>query len=116
MKYMLLIFNTPRSLAKAGADLDELMGDVDTLMTELRDSGEWIGGEALAPPQEAKTVTVRDGAPVVTDGPFAEAKEHLAGYCLLECETEERALEIAGRWPGNWLNGVELRPLRTPEA
>ena len=116
MKYMLLIFNNPQNLEAAGHDMEQIMGEVDELMTELNESGEWIGGEGLAHPDRAKTVHVRDGAPVVTDGPFAEAKEHLAGYCLFECETEERALEIAARWPDARINGVELRPLMTHDA
>lgn len=116
MKYMLLLFNNPRNLEAAGEDMAQIMREVGELMTELNESGEWIGGEGLAHPDRAKTVRVRDGAPVVTDGPFAEAKEHLAGYCLFDCETEERALEIASRWPDARINGVELRPLMTHDA
>jgi hypothetical protein len=51
---------------------------------------------------------------VVTDGPFPEAKEHLAGYCLLQCDTPERADEIAAAWPDARFNGVELRPILDP--
>lgn len=54
---------------------------------------------------------MRDGVPAVTDGPFVEAKEFLAGYCLLECESLDRATEIAARWSDARFNGVELRPL-----
>ena len=116
MKYMLLLFNNPQNLEAAGHDMERIGREVDELMTELNESGEWIGGEALAHPDRAKKVHVRDGAPVVTDGPFAEAKEQLAGYCLFDCETEERALEIAARWPDARINGVELRPLMTHDA
>jgi hypothetical protein len=116
MKYMLLIFNTPQDLEAAGHDMSQIGREVDELMSELNETGEFIGGEALAHADRAKTVRVRDGAPVVTDGPFAEAKEQLAGYCLFECETEERALEIAARWPDARINGVELRPLMTHDA
>ena len=69
--------------------------------------------EGLADSSLAKTVRVRDGVPAVTDGPFVEAKEHLAGYCLFECETPERAIEIAVRWPDARHWAVELRPLMT---
>ena len=116
MKYMLLIFNTPRDLEAAGHDMSQIGREVDELMTELNETGEFIGGEALAHADRAKTVKVRDGAPVVTDGPFAESKEQLAGYCLFEFETEERALEVAARWPDARINGVELRPLMTHDA
>ncbi len=68
-------------------------------MKELTESGEWSAAKALADPSQAKTVRVRDGVPAITDGPFVEAKEQLAGYCLLDCETLERATEIAARWP-----------------
>lgn len=114
MKYMLLIFSNPANPHISGDELDGVIAEVGVLMDELEASGEWIGGEALADPAQAKTVKVRDGSPAITDGPFAEAKEHLAGYCLLECKTEERALEIAARWPDARKNGVELRPLLNP--
>jgi hypothetical protein len=90
--------------------------EVEALMAELEASGEWIGGEALADSARAKTVRSRDGAPAVTDGPYAEAKEQLAGYCLIECESEERALEIAARWPDARINGLELRPVMTHDV
>ena len=80
-------------------------------MKELTESGEWIGGEGLADASQARTVRVRDGVPAITDGPFVEAKEQLAGYCLFECETLERAIEIAARWPDASFAAVELRPL-----
>jgi hypothetical protein len=111
VKYMLLIFSNPANPHFSGDELDAVGAEVEALMGELAESGEWIGGEALADPAQAKTVKVRDGSPAITDGPFAETKEHLAGYCMLDCETEERALEIAARWPDARKIGVELRPL-----
>ncbi|HEY7485017.1 MAG TPA: YciI family protein [Streptosporangiaceae bacterium] len=108
---MLLIYSNPAALEALGQDLQGVFAEVEAIMTELTESGEWIGGEALADPVNAKTVHVRDGVPVVTDGPFGEAKEHLAGYCLFECESLERALDIAARWPDARFAGVELRPL-----
>ena len=112
MKYMLLIYNNPaylESLPKE--DLDAIFNEVDTIMTELRQSGEWVGGEGLAHPSQTKTIRVRDGVPAVTDGPFLEAKEQFAGYCLFDCETLERATEIATRWPDARYAAVELRPV-----
>lgn len=58
---------------------------------------------------QTKTVRVRRGVPAITDGPFLEAKEHLVGYCMIDCETPERALEIATRWPDARYWAVELR-------
>jgi hypothetical protein len=113
---MLLIYSNPETVQALGEDLDAVMSEVGALVGELTKTGEWLGGEALADPVVAKTVRVHDGVPVVTDGPFVEAKEHLAGYCLLECESLERALEIAARWPDARFKGVELRPLMSGSA
>jgi len=92
------------------------MSDAGALMAELTSTGEWVGGEALADPSTAKAVRVRDGVPAVTDGPFAEAKEQMVGYCIVDCETEERAVEIAARWPDARLWGMEVRPLLSPDG
>jgi hypothetical protein len=113
VKYILMIYSNPETFATMSEDLEAVMAEADALMKELTESGEWVGGEALADPINSKTVKVRDGVPVVTDGPFVEAKEHLAGYCLLDCESLERALEIAARWPDARFNAVEIRPLMT---
>ena len=112
MKYILLIYHNPATLAAfSEEELSEVMGTVDALMKEMTESGEWIGGEGLADASQARTVRVRGGVPAITDGPFVEAKEQLAGYCLFECETLERATEIAARWPDASFAAVELRPL-----
>ena len=87
------------------------MSDVDTIMSELSASGEWLGGEGLAHASQSRTVRVRDGVPAITDGPYLEAKEHLVGYCLIECESVERAIDIATRWPDARYWAVEVRPL-----
>jgi len=109
---MLLIYNNPATLeALSEEERDELMGEVDALVTELTESGEWVGGEALADPSHTRTVRVRGGVPAVTDGPFAEAKEQLAGYCVVDCERPERAVEIAARWPDARFWAMEVRPI-----
>jgi len=109
---MLLIYNNPATLeALSEEERDELMGEVDALVTELTESGEWVGGEALADPSHTRTVRVRGGVPAVTDGPFAEAKEQLAGYCVVDCERPERAVEIAARWPDARFWAMEVRQI-----
>jgi hypothetical protein len=113
MKYMLLIYSNPETWKLMANDIDSVMAEVQEIIAELTASGEWVGGEALADPLNTRTVRVRDGAPAVTDGPFLEAKEHLAGYCVIECDSVERALEIAARWPDARYNAVELRPVMT---
>ncbi|MFD7447736.1 YciI family protein [Kitasatospora sp. NPDC059827] len=78
---------------------------------ELKASGELILTQALVDPSQAAVVTVRDGRPVVTDGPFLEAKEFLGGFYLLDCDDKERAVELAARIPDAAIEGlgVEVR-------
>ena len=109
---MLLIYNNPATFdSLSEEERDGLMGEVDALMTELTESGEWVGGEALADSSQTRTVRVRGGVPAVTDGPYAEAKEQLAGYCMVDCESPERAIEIAARWPDARFWAMEVRPV-----
>jgi hypothetical protein len=114
VKYMLMIYQNPADWPTLAEDERQLlMNEAGAIMAELTESGEWVGGEALADVSQSKTIRVRDGVAAVTDGPFVEAKEHLAGYCLIDCATPERAIEIATRWPDSRYWGVELRPLIT---
>jgi hypothetical protein len=112
VKYMLLIYdNADTRNLFFGEGGDALMAEVDAVMKELTESGELVGGEALADPSNTRTVRPRDGVPAVTDGPFAEAKEHLGGYLIVECESVERATEIAARWPNARFSAMEVRPI-----
>ena len=115
MKYMLLIFNRPGYVeALPEAEREALFAEVGAIMGELQESGEWVGGEALADPSQTKVVREQDGQPAVTDGPFVEAKEHFAGYLTIDCETPERAVEIARRWPDVRYGGrMEVRAVMT---
>ncbi|MEV4177582.1 YciI family protein [Nonomuraea sp. NPDC049709] len=103
---MLMIYANPGSPVG-----DEVMAEVDALMAELVESGELVGGQALDGPASARTVKVRDGVPAVTDGPFPEAKEYLAGYLVVECDGLDRATDIAARWPDARLCAMEVRPV-----
>ena len=112
VKYMLLIYDNPNTReAFFGEGGDDLMGEVDALMKELTESGELVSTEALADPSNTKTVRVRGGVPAITDGPFAEAKEHLGGYLVVDCESLERATEIAAHWPNARFCAMEVRPI-----
>ena len=73
--------------------------------------GELITTQALADPSQAAVVSVRNGQPVVTDGPFLEAKEYLGGFYLIDCENKERAIELAAQIPDSAIEGrgVEVR-------
>ena len=95
MKYMLLIHHNPNFMDDPPEPMDQIGAEVGRLIDELTASGEWVGGEGLADVSQAKVVRVRDGVPVVTDGPYLEAKEHLAGYCMIDCDSLDRALEGA---------------------
>ena len=112
MKYMLLIYQNPAGWqALTEDDKKAVMRDVEELMGELEASGEWVGGEALAEAARSKIVRVRDGVTAVTDGPFAEAKEQMVGYCIVDCATPERAVEVAARWPDARFWAMEVRPI-----
>ncbi|MFL6076082.1 MAG: YciI family protein [Mycobacteriales bacterium] len=109
---MLLIHNRPGYVEELSeADRDALFGEVDRIMGELTSSGELLRGEALADPSESRTVRVRDGVPVITDGPFLEAKEQFAGYVLVDCDSLDRATEIAASWPDARYFAMEVRPV-----
>ena len=115
MKYILLIYDNPDTReAFFGAEGEGLTGEMDALMDELTESGELIGTEALADPSNTRTVRVQEGVPVVTDGPLAEAKEHFGGYLMVECETIDRAVEIASAWPSARFAPMEVRPVMDP--
>src|SRR4051812_37051218 len=103
MKFMLMM-HAPRGNGEYGVNQwkpEELSTHIQfmkDLNQDLREAGEFVGGEGLAPPGQARIVrTLADGALEVTDGPFAEAKEFLVGYWIVDVETAERAYAIAGR-------------------
>ena len=113
LRYISLIHNNPAAWqALSQAERDQHDADADVFLERLTESGELLGGAVvLAHPSNAKTVRVRDGVPAITDGPFAEGKEHLAGYYLLECDSIERATEIAIDNPSARFFAVEVRPI-----
>jgi hypothetical protein len=125
MKYMLLMSATRADLQSFGTILgpDDIQAHVrfmKELNVELKASGELVDAQGLAGPEQAKLVRARAGGgpPAVTDGPFAEAKEFLAGYWLLDCKSPERVYEIAARISGAPGKGgvpmnfaVEVRPI-----
>jgi hypothetical protein len=112
VKYMLLIYGNEEAFASVGAEtLAEIIRETDALNQELFESGELVGAWGVADQQHAKTVRVEGGLPAVTDGPFAEAKEHLGSFTIVDCDSLDRALEIAARNPAARHWGVEVRPL-----
>jgi hypothetical protein len=115
MKYLILIYGNPESRAIwdsfSDAQKAEGFAYYAALEEELAASGELIVSEALADASQTKRVTVDEGRTVTTDGPFAEAKELLAGFFLLECDSIDRAVECAARMPEAELGLVEVRPV-----
>lgn len=112
MRYILLIYqNTEAWSAMSREDKEVLMHAAGDIVQELTDSGELVGGEGLADASQARSTHVRDGVVTVTDGPFLEAKEALAGYCIVDVATSQRAEEIAARWPDARYWGMEIRAL-----
>lgn len=116
MKYLILIYSNPRSREIWDSMPDEQKAEgyryYAGLDAELSESREMIVSEALASPADAFVVTTREGQdPIVTDGPFAEAKEHLAGFFLVDCHSAHRATQIATRIPEAAFGLVEVRPI-----
>lgn len=113
MKFLAMVYSDPDAFESLSAEQrDSFMGQADAFLKRFTDSGELLGGgSALADPATAKTVRVRDGVTAATDGPFAEAKEYLAGYYVLDCDSIERATEIVSQDPAARVWAVEVRPI-----
>ena len=112
MKYMLLIYGNEEAFSSVGAEtFAEIVRETDALNQELFESGELVGAYGVADQVNAKMVRATAGTPVVTDGPYAEAKEYLGSFTIVDCDSLERALEIAARNPSARYWGVEVRPL-----
>ncbi|MDT5026214.1 MAG: hypothetical protein QOE61_2640 [Micromonosporaceae bacterium] len=112
MKYLLMIYmNDATWESLSEAERNEVFSGHDAFIKAITESGEMVGTEALANPSNSATVRVRDGVTVVTDGPYLETKEYLAGYYLVDCESRERAIELAAMIPDARFNAMEVRPL-----
>jgi hypothetical protein len=110
MKYMLMMFGDGGEMAESAdpawvRDMVTWMRDFDA---ELRKTGELLEDHGLAFPSTAKTISYDDGQVAVTDGPYAESKESLAGFWIVDVASEDRAVELAGRI-AFWSRKVELR-------
>jgi hypothetical protein len=112
MEFLLLIYHREQEYEKLPADQREPMHtEYRKLMEELGRKGKLRGGNQLAATKLAKTMRVRRGKQGLTDGPFAETKEQLGGYFLVDVADIEEAIEIAGRIPGAREGSVEVRPV-----
>lgn len=123
MKYLVMIYANPRNwehpmflhhpefLALPAEERDEIVRQADEMWDEIHRSGEFVEGVALPEPGLTRNLRGVDGVPVATDGPYLEAKEQLAGFFVLDCASQERAEEIAARFPDARFAGVEVRPI-----
>jgi hypothetical protein len=112
MRYMLLIYGDPAAQAKMSeVEQKQYMADYYTYTDELAKTGKMGATEALMPATDATTVRVRNGKKVTTDGPFAETKELLGGFYIVDCKDLDEAIEWAAKIPDAKHGSVEVRPI-----
>jgi hypothetical protein len=109
MKYMLLIYGA--ETAWTDAERERCYQESTQLTHTLKASGHYLGASPLQPVSTATTVQVRNGKRLITDGPFAETREQLGGYFLVEAKDLDEAISIAARIPGAQKGAVEIRPV-----
>jgi hypothetical protein len=112
MKYLCLVYDDERNLdAMSDSELDGLVAQCLAVDEELRKSGQVIASEALQPVQTATTVRVRNGKVSTVDGPFAETKEQLGGFFLIDAQDLDEAIQVAAKIPSARLGSIEVRPI-----
>jgi hypothetical protein len=112
MKYLCLIYDEEKKFADLSrSELDQLMASYGQFTEEIKRSGHHLAGEALHPVHTATTVRVRNGKISTTDGPFAETKEQLGGFYMIEARDLNEAIQIASRIPSARLGSIEVRPI-----
>ncbi len=115
MRYMMLVYSTAPPDGMSPEEAERIASGHRRVMFEATTKGVLVGAEPLAPVSTATTVRMQNGKALVTDGPFAETKEHLAGFYIIECENLDEAIEWAAQIPTacHGAEGcVEIRPLR----
>jgi hypothetical protein len=112
MRYMLLIHSDPADCHERSPEAEaELMAAYGAFNQELEAAGANLGADRLHPVSTATTVRVRDGGALITDGPFAESKEHLGGYYIIEAPDLDAAVAWAAKVPSATFGSVEVRPI-----
>lgn len=113
MKYLCLIYQDENEGSKLSkAEMEKRFAAYGAFTEDAKKAGQYVGGNALAASHAATTVRVRNGKLSTTDGPYAETKEQLGGYYLIEARDLNDAIQIAGRIPGANSGSVEVRPVR----
>jgi hypothetical protein len=110
MRYVLLTALDESAGFRDGED-DSISSEYASFMKDAADQGVLLGGERLRLTSDATTVRVRNGETLTTDGPFAESKEQLAGYFIVECKDLDEAIAVASRIPGAKDGSIEVRPI-----
>ena len=112
MKYLCLIYDEEKTFTgMSKAESDAFMGEYFAFTEGIKKSGHYLGGEALKPVHTATTVRIRNGKMSTTDGPFAETKEQLGGYYVIEARDLNDAIQIAAKIPSARVGSVEVRPI-----
>jgi hypothetical protein len=111
MTYLCLICAGKVMEQMAPAEAKAHFADYARFTAAIRRSGHFVSGNRLTPPQAATTVRVRQGKVSTTDGPYAETKEQLGGYYVIEARDRREAIRVASRIPGAWIGCVEVRPI-----
>lgn len=112
MKYLCLIYDEEKKLgAMSKAESDAFMGEYFAFTDGIRKSGHYVAGEALQPVQAATTVRIRNGKLSTTDGPFAETKEQLGGFYMINARDLNEAIQVASKIPSARLGSIEVRPV-----
>ena len=112
MKYLCLIYDEEKRMATTPKDqIDAMMGEYGVFTESIKKSGHYIGGEPLQSTHTASTVRVRNGKVSATDGPFAETKEQLGGFYLIDAKDLNEAIQIASRIPSAKTGSIEVRPV-----
>ena len=112
MQYLMLIYADETALATMTPEKRQsVISAYRRFTTETQDKKLYLGGNPLQPTASATTVRLRDGKTLTTDGPFAETKEQLGGYYLLDCKDLDEAIECAAKIPGAAYGSIEVRPI-----
>jgi hypothetical protein len=112
MKYLCLIYDEERKLdAMSKSESEAFMGEYFAFTNQVKESGQYVAGEALQPVKTATTIRVRDGRLLTTDGPFAETTEQLGGFYMIEARDLNEAIQVAARIPSARIGSIEIRPV-----
>jgi hypothetical protein len=113
MQYLLLIYDDEKVWEGMSKDeSDKMFGEYMQFSKDIRASGHFVAGDALQPVHTATTVRTRDGKTTTTDGPFAETREQLGGYYLVEAKDLDEAVKIAAKIPSARIGSIEIRPVQ----